>query len=410
MDNATNCDKLAELLPEHLPSFPGEKGRLRCLAHIFNLIAKVFISFFFKTPKKRKHAGGAKRTPAGQGKFKRTRMGDVEASVDDSDDEPDDDGSGADVSDDDVAVNEEAVSTAEAFDDDEGQSVHNEHISRSIKAKATAIMRQKGITIDPHEEKIAQQIFPRVAGLARRVHDSHALADRFQKLVDEDNNLRDSQRTLARRVPTRWNSDLACLLAHFDFRDVITVIFTAAPSNGVQAYRLTDEQWSIAEDVKQILLLFDRVTKIFSRADVALVVDTISTLEELQEGLIGARDDQINNVPNVVRVACHAGVMLIDKYSLFASDCDVYLIAIVMCPDKKLKWFKDHGRTAQQIRTIRKLVIAKWTEIYEPEDEPDDSGAQPGTRRQERVSIFFRDLIPTHLSPGSPNSASLVHH
>jgi hypothetical protein len=41
MDNASNCDKLAEILPEYLPLFWGVEGRLRCLAHIFNLIAKV---------------------------------------------------------------------------------------------------------------------------------------------------------------------------------------------------------------------------------------------------------------------------------------------------------------------------------------------------------------------------------
>lgn len=40
MDNATNCDKLAEVLPSLLPSFPGKQRRLRCVPHILNLIAK----------------------------------------------------------------------------------------------------------------------------------------------------------------------------------------------------------------------------------------------------------------------------------------------------------------------------------------------------------------------------------
>ena len=35
-----------------------------------------------------------------------------------------------------------------------------------------------------------------------------------------------------------------------------------------------------------------------------------------------------------------------------------------MCPDKKLKWFKDHGRTSAQIRDIKKLVVIRWTETY----------------------------------------------
>ena len=35
-----------------------------------------------------------------------------------------------------------------------------------------------------------------------------------------------------------------------------------------------------------------------------------------------------------------------------------------MCPDRKLKWFKDHGRSAAQIRDIKKLVITRFKESY----------------------------------------------
>ena len=44
MDNATNCDKLAEILPTYVPTFEGDHGRVRCLAHIFNLIAKASLT------------------------------------------------------------------------------------------------------------------------------------------------------------------------------------------------------------------------------------------------------------------------------------------------------------------------------------------------------------------------------
>jgi hypothetical protein len=41
-----------------------------------------------------------------------------------------------------------------------------------------------------------------------------------------------------------------------------------------------------------------------------------------------------------------------------------------MCPDKKLKWFKDHGRSAAQIRDIKKLVVTRWNETYKGDEEP----------------------------------------
>ncbi|KAF8232482.1 hypothetical protein L208DRAFT_1271800 [Tricholoma matsutake] len=60
-------------------------------------------------------------------------------------------------------------------------------------------------------------------------------------------------------------------------------------------------------------------------------------------------------LPNVVHVAAQAVLLLIDKYYYLMKDCELYTIAIVMCPDKKLKWFKDHGSAAQIF--IKKLVV-----------------------------------------------------
>ena len=41
MDNASNCDKLAQILGNSIEGFMGEPGQLHCIAHIINLVAKV---------------------------------------------------------------------------------------------------------------------------------------------------------------------------------------------------------------------------------------------------------------------------------------------------------------------------------------------------------------------------------
>ena len=48
-----------------------------------------------------------------------------------------------------------------------------------------------------------------------------------------------------------------------------------------------------------------------------------------------------------------------------------------MCPDKKLKWFKDHGRSAAQIRDIKKLVVTRWNETYKGDEEPPPATEAP---------------------------------
>lgn len=98
-----------------------------------------------------------------------------------------------------------------------------------------------------------------VAGLARRVHDGATLKEKFDKLVQEDEELEGSKRALDRRVSTRWNSDLTCLEAHIHFKNVIQQL-TGVAANKLQAYRLSDKQWELAENLIDVLM----VSNIFS--------------------------------------------------------------------------------------------------------------------------------------------------
>ena len=82
-----------------------------------------------------------------------------------------------------------------------------------------------------------------MAGLARRVHDVSVLNQDFTDRVanSNDSEIADSRHILARRVPTRWNSDFDCLDAHIFFKDVVQAM-TGVCANKLTAYRLTDEQ------------------------------------------------------------------------------------------------------------------------------------------------------------------------
>ncbi|KIJ90962.1 hypothetical protein K443DRAFT_126363 [Laccaria amethystina LaAM-08-1] len=111
------------------------------------------------------------------------------------------------------------------------------------------------------------------------------------------------------------------------------------------------------------------MTKIFSVAETPLVVDVLPTLETLCEGLIAARDDEENNPANVVWVACHAAVLLVDKYLAFSGACDIYTVAMVVCPDHKLKWFQDHGHDLQQIKSIKSMICDYWENVYASEED-----------------------------------------
>jgi len=98
-----------------------------------------------------------------------------------------------------------------------------------------------------------------VAGLARRVHDASVLNQDFVDRVStsKDPEIANSRRTLARRVPTRWNADFDCLDAHVFFKDIVQAM-TGVRANKLAAYRLNDGQWEISDEILEVLkVLFD---------------------------------------------------------------------------------------------------------------------------------------------------------
>ncbi|KAF8999756.1 hypothetical protein BDQ17DRAFT_1246114, partial [Cyathus striatus] len=169
-------------------------------------------------------------------------------------------------------------------------------------------------------------------------------------------------------VPTRWNSDLACLSSHIFFQPVIKQL-TGNSINKLQQFQLSERQWELAHEVEEVLLLFQAFTKLFSTEEVPLIVDALPELECIQQSLVSVKQD--TGAADVIHVAGQAALVL-EKYSIFTNDCDVYLIAIVMCPDRKLKWFKNNGCRPSETRDIKTAVIDCWKKKYVPDGEGEE--------------------------------------
>ncbi|KAF8494903.1 hypothetical protein F5888DRAFT_1795030 [Russula emetica] len=266
-------------------------------------------------------------------------------------------------SDKDKAIEEEAAVSAAAWEGDNGQSVHDDSVVKTLHGRAIQIMNNKGVMINKKDEKMALQLFPRVADLARHVHDGATLKEKFNKLVQEDEELEGSRKAPNRQVTIWWNSNLTCLEAHVHFKNIIQQL-TGVATNKLQACRLSGQQWELANDLIKVLMIFDGPTKLFSQSQVPLIVDAVPILKAIEESMVAVCDDSDAQLPNVIRIAAQAALLLIDKYSIFTSDCKLYQIAIMMCPNRKLKSFKDHGQTAAQIKKIKKMVVKRWEESY----------------------------------------------
>ncbi|KAF8800450.1 hypothetical protein BYT27DRAFT_7055828, partial [Phlegmacium glaucopus] len=244
-----------------------------------------------------------------------------------------------DDDDDDFAATEQVlIDSEENTQEDDGQLAHDDAVVKSLRDIAVYEMEARGVVMSDAERRMALKLFPSVSGLARCIHDSSTLNERFQELIDQDPELTTAKCALDRRVPTRWNSDFDCLAAHLHFKNVVETI-TGVSGNKLQPYRLSEEQWQLADDVHE---LFKDLTLLFSQAEVPLIVDALPMLFYLQESLQAVVEDQVQNTeddvsdisssgetPAVIRIAAHAGVLLINKYMDLTWDCEIYVIAFL---------------------------------------------------------------------------------
>ncbi|EKM73503.1 hypothetical protein AGABI1DRAFT_18271, partial [Agaricus bisporus var. burnettii JB137-S8] len=79
----------------------------------------------------------------------------------------------------DGVIAEESELTVDAIQDDDGHAAFNNSVARSVRDCAIQDMENMGVYLDEEEVQMASHIFPKVSGLARRVHDSPTLKEAF---------------------------------------------------------------------------------------------------------------------------------------------------------------------------------------------------------------------------------------
>ncbi|KAG1719767.1 uncharacterized protein EDB91DRAFT_1231303 [Suillus paluster] len=383
MDNASNCDATAEHLVTLIDGFRGKLSRSRCFPHTVNLIAKVraehpmqaFISFFFRQPKCKKIIATGqhtrKRGPAavaGASSVTATTTDTTEVEVEQL--TADEEHLAADVL--------EPQSGDGEIDAD--KDAHDKEVVSAVHRDALNTGKEMGLLITSAEQREALGLFPRagilffiincsnlmqqVAGLAKRLHDSANLQAAFERIVTIEGGGPSQKKTLDRRVPTRWNSDFACLKTHMSFEKEIK-LFTSQEANGLQIYALTVTQWKLTKQLIPVLEIFDDLTNRFSQAEVPLVHEVIPMLERLEHMMVKvSRDTELSAI---VRVAALAALQVIGKYYALTDDNEVYRIAIIMCPDKKMEWFtKNRDWHEEDKIEARRIATQRWLETYAP--------------------------------------------
>jgi hypothetical protein len=119
---------------------------------------------------------------------------------------------------------------------------------------------------------------------------------------------------------------------------------------------------TLADDLSQI---FHTVTHLFSRAEVPLVHEVVPMMEDLEHSLDNVWNQKHRQLPAVIRIAAKAALKVLGKYYALSDDSEVYRIAIVMCPDKKVQWFESNPDwRLDDAQEVRRIVMRRWTDSY----------------------------------------------
>ncbi|KAG8705564.1 hypothetical protein FRC09_002881 [Ceratobasidium sp. 395] len=402
MDNAGNNNTFTDALREHFPSFGGALARVRCAAHIVNLMAKAYLSVFFASTKQ-KRAPKAAPAPTAPAKRVRTSTRGVAASASAPEPSMDDGEQGSDDESD-----SETEDTHKMLAKDNVDEAKTEHDAAAVKEcieKAyEEFEKEFKISIPASDRRMAEQLIPKIAGLAKRAHKSAVVQHRFEEYVAQLPSLSGSKRrALARRMATRWNTDLECIRSHVYFEPAVKLL-VADRDLSLKRFELSNTQWRLAERLVEELKKFERLTNLFSETQVPSIHQVVPALLKLQDKLLESENDK--TLPPVLRVAARAAIEVFNKYMRLFETSGIYWVALVMCPTYKLEWFRRRKYSETDIQAIKNLVTSMFVWMSGLQSPPGEHQTSAALTSQKNSTPFDDWLSDDEdaLDPGASQS------
>ncbi|KAJ3749712.1 hypothetical protein EV360DRAFT_56900 [Lentinula raphanica] len=136
-------------------------------------------------------------------------------------------------------------------------------------------------------------------------------------------------------------------------------------STGLFEYRLEDEEWEAISGLTATLKLLKDATMFFSSNAVS-VAQVIPAMDAIDEALAsGMIDNQAVSQP--IHHALAIGKKTMNKYYALTDDSDIYRMAIILHPQRKLNYFTNANWTQDWIDSVVEITRRAW-EHFKPSD------------------------------------------
>ncbi|OJT06793.1 hypothetical protein TRAPUB_2358 [Trametes pubescens] len=318
-DNTENNTTMMKELQKLIPQIRGVKVRVRCFAHVLNLVVKAILS------------------PFDRARSRRRKSSQEEESLTNLDD--DDDG---DEDDEDPGSDEELDDTREAADEAMIDALEDDEVD-----------------INPQDVIEGQVAVQKVLKLSTKVWNSPSVRAELSRLVSSEPDLKSE--VLVRAVKTRWNTVTEVLDRALKMRNVLgglcdKVEFNKRDGVRLRRYILSDSEWVIVNELHQLLMPFLYATRKISTSGRALVHEVIPYFDLLTEHVEHFKHN--TQLSDAVRAGAQRGRAILDKYYSLTDDSIVYRIA--------MRYFRRLSWEEEWIEEATAIIRDEWKTRYKP--------------------------------------------
>ncbi|KAJ3490696.1 hypothetical protein NLJ89_g11414 [Agrocybe chaxingu] len=334
-DNASNNDTLVTELGRLLPSFGGKKVRVRCFAHILNLVVKAVLSQFSRKMIEEDNTLTEQLDMLEEELNNGTGFGDEEPELESDDDEVADD-----------VVRSDNAAIRDVIDE------------VSLSGRLTPLSRD--------DANVARVSIAKLRTLANKIVNSPTIREDLAQCCKQVNI---EAKLMVRDVATRWNSTAALVKRAIDLEPALQILVVMSEHNkprGVRLsrFRLSGDEWKILKQLSPLLNIFTYATELISNSKIPLIHQVIPVFDTVTAALDESIDNEANEL--AVRHAALRGMLILNKYYALTDDAVVYRIAMILHHRHKTAYFIKAGWLESWIETAKDLARKEWVENYKP--------------------------------------------
>ncbi|TFY76146.1 hypothetical protein EWM64_g7868 [Hericium alpestre] len=212
------------------------------------------------------------------------------------------------------------------------------------------------------------------------------------------------ERIMPRDVSTRWNSTYDMLEFALEYKRAVRAVVSDTRL-GLDKYELTAQEWSIAQQLRDVLHILKDATTFFSRGTPNLAT-VIPAMDHIDFWLTTDACDSKYHL--AIWASLNVAKCTLNCYYTMTDLSEVYRIAMVLHPRHKLTYFKNTKWEQDWIDMAREVVQDEYDHSYalrevEGDDRDDQEAAQEAT---EVTSGNIFDNLPSLAAPAPNNDHS----